>query len=143
MLYISNQKAAYYYIAQPFSKDFIDLYNFSSMRRTDKAAKTIIDWSIDILKLIEVTPGVSERYELILDFLSNMRTPNINAVIERITQYFLEKGFKPTVSESPLVVKISNLKLEDLINFIQDNDFQSLNNAVESLNCSTWRAIKI
>lgn len=143
MLYITKQKEAYYYIAQPVAEVFIDLYNFSSMHRTDEAVKSIIKWNINLFGLAEEKPESSERYELVLDFLANMGTPNINAVIGRINEYFIQNGFTSVISENPLTLTVSNLKLKEILTFIQDKDFQSINNAVASLNCSTWRVVKI
>lgn len=140
MIYITERKEAFYYIAEPVGEVFFDLYNFSSMSRTEEAVQTIINWNIGLLRLTGVRVNV--EYNLVLDFLTITETLHTSSVTEKLLQYFSDKGFNSNYNnEIPFRLTIRNLKIEDVLSTIQDNTFQSLNNTVSSLNCSTWRLL--
>lgn len=140
MIYITERKEAFYYIAEPVGEVFFDLYNFSSMSRTEEALQTIINWNIELLRLKGIRVNV--EYTLVLDFLTITETSHTSSVTDRLVKYFSDKGFNSNYNNKiPLKLTIKNLKIEDVLSIIQDNTFQSLNNTVSSLNCSTWRLI--
>ncbi|MDJ1497627.1 hypothetical protein QNI19_32105 [Cytophagaceae bacterium DM2B3-1] len=138
MLYIKNNKEVYYYVADPVGEVHYDLYSFYSMNRNDQALKTTIQWTINLLGLNGMRPKKEWKYDLILDFLGNIRTETISEILNKVQEYFDQENLEYSLEEHPLNLKIKNIDIEDAINFIQDARFQSLNCAVTSLGCSVW-----
>lgn len=139
MIYINKENQVFYYTAQPVGEFYYDLYNFTSMNRNDEAVQAIIDWSVGVFGLSGNQPKKETRYVLVLDFLANSRVEPMTKVIDRVIKYFEKHGFKAHVTEVPLRVRFENLKIEDVLNIIQDNEFQAINCAVSALSCSVWR----
>jgi len=139
MLYLNNQNQAYIYTAAPVGEMFFDLYNFCSMNRNEEAVQGIVRWEIEQFQLRGIQPNAAARYTLVLDFLANARTPRMTAVIARLQAFMVNQRFTPVVNEVPLRVSISDLRIEDVLNIIQNNEFQTINGAIANLGCSTWR----
>jgi hypothetical protein len=81
MLYIKDQQA-YYYTAQPVAPLLYDLYNFTSMVRTDNAYRDLVDAHFKLGQLQQKSPVAADRFRLVLDFLGNTRTEYLDSIIE-------------------------------------------------------------
>ena len=108
------------------------------MTRNDRELHHEFSWKEEMSNLQPVVTEKVWKYNLILDFIGNESTPNINGIIKRFEDYFRQTNQLIDLEDS-LDFLIENLKIEDLINLIQNDEFQSLNSAVSSLNSSTWR----
>jgi hypothetical protein len=141
MIYIKESQV-YYLTAQPVGELYYDLYNLTSMRRTDNAYKDLMNFSFTSLGLEKSQPLGNQKYLLILDFLSTQKTEYLEKIIEYVLVYLSENNFDVKVNDNPLRVIIDNLKIEDVVNFIQDGKFQTINNMVETASSSVWRLYK-
>ena len=138
MLYLKNKNSVFYLIPRPSGLLYFDLYNFNTMTRNDRELHHEFSWKEEMSNLQPVVTEKVWKYNLILDFIGNESTPNINGIIKRFEDYFRQTNQLIDLVDS-LDFLIENLKIEDLINLIQNDEFQSLNSAVSSLNSSTWR----
>lgn len=142
MIY-SKQDQVYYLVDQLNNGPFYDMYSFSLMNHNANAFKGLIDISIKQLGLQKHIPQHTDRYRLVLDFLSNMRTNNISTVIDNVNSYFSDHEFHAENTEEPLCLSVSSLRIEDVTALIDDNQFQTINAVVATTNCSVWRLYRI
>lgn len=137
MLYIKDHQA-YYYTAQPVGRLLYDLYNFTSMVRTDNAYRDLVDAHFQFRQLQQKSPDAADSFRLVLDFLGNAKTSHLNFLIEQHRLFIESEGLRCTISEEPLHVAVE-LRLKDLINIIQQDRFQTINSMIATTNCSVWR----
>ncbi|HXD94469.1 MAG TPA: hypothetical protein VNX01_14780 [Bacteroidia bacterium] len=135
MLFISDEGNVYYYISEIKGEVFYDLYNFFTMGHTEQASQSIINWNAQLFKLKKYSESSNVKFDLILDFHSNIRVPVINVAIDNFEKYFKEMSKITSIAEMPLILKVHSLTLEEIILVINDSKFQSLN-VIQW--CSTW-----
>jgi len=95
--------------------------------------------------LIQLQTGTKEffaenvkSYSLILDFLGNAKCPLYTAVINEFLKFLEKNNYKFSVNEDPLRVIVDNLKVEDILSLIMDEDFQMLNKLILSTSATQW-----
>jgi hypothetical protein len=137
MLYIDQNRTIYYFI-EPTVGTAYNLYNLIQMKVTQN--------SLDLNLYLEEFRGLSKleidqelNINLILDFLENIRTDNINYVLDKVIFYFGSKGCELLISESPLKLSINELNINNLVTIISDPEFQMVNQQLENLSSSVWR----
>lgn len=142
MLYTKDD-VLYYFVEEQIGNSAFDLYIYHTMEKVPNAVKSIIDINIQNFNLKGEYPKASWRYELILDFLGNVETDMISKIKNQFNKYLYSNAIDYKVTTNPLSTEISNMKLEDIINLINDNSFQSHNASIKSLNSSTWKIKRI
>lgn len=136
MLYVKNSEVHYY--AEPLGEVYHDLYSFATMNRTEKALRADIRFKADILGLTYEIPQSEWNYNLIIDFLGNIRTQPIDNVIDKFREYLDRKTLHYNLVDTPLHLAVDKLTIDEVLALIQDSEFQSLNHTLTSLHCSTW-----
>lgn len=141
MIYI-KQNQVYYLIAQPVGELYYDLYNFSTMIRVDNAYKDAIISTFSSLGLLKASPEIDDKYCLVFDFLANSKTDYLSSIVDQVANYLNSMNFNFEISDDPLLIKIDNLKIGDLIKIVQDDKFQTINTIVAVKNSSVWKLYK-
>lgn len=136
MLYIKNERV-FYWTAHPVGFSQYDLYNFNLLTRDPNADKGIIDFNFEALLLHGVSPEKNAKYFLEADFLSNTTNNAIETLLERTVSFFKSQGLTVKSSFIPLTLELKGLTLEDVINVIQNDEFQKLNLGLRTF--SIWK----
>src|SRR5690606_3898174 len=128
-----------YYLTKEYANGlYYALYNFNTMNHNTKAYKDLMNSEFSFLGLSEVPEEKNDRYSLVLDFLNNTKKPYLS-IINQIKDYFTNENFIPVSSENPLRLKIDNLNIDDIINMIQDDKFQTINAIIATTNSTVWK----
>ncbi|MGP8217467.1 MAG: hypothetical protein ACLQQ4_18005 [Bacteroidia bacterium] len=128
MIY-QKQNEAHYYISEVRGELYYDLYAFQQMVRTPEAVQGAINFNINALQLRPLSADEHTIVELELDFRGNKRNDALDRIIEAMQNYFTRIGLEAVLEENPLRLKIGRVQIGDLMNIINDREFQMIRNA--------------
>lgn len=142
MIYIRNQNEVYYLVSEPVGPVFCQLFNFTTMNVTERAVIARTSWLFEALELNQNDILPNDSFKLTLDFAANARIPLYTNVINYLTAFLESLGYNAIIDEVPLTLVVDNLSMGQILSLIQNDTFQTINNAVSNLNSSTWRVSK-
>jgi hypothetical protein len=138
MIYIKGNQI--YYITKPIANELLaDLYNFSTMTHVPQAYRPLALRIFQQQYVHAALPEPHDRYTLELNFLGNKLVPYIDELINEAIEYFSAKQYAVTRADNPLALTINDIQLQQAVDLIDDNEFQTINTIIATAHCSTWK----
>jgi hypothetical protein len=138
MIYINDQNRLFYYTNEPIVGLEFDIYNFFEFYKIEYQSEQKFDYEINYFNLKGIENNPQTLYTLSLDFLSNPSTSKIEDVLKKLDKYFKKHSHQPVTIANPLRYNINDLPFEEVMEIIDDLDFQRLNTLVSFMNNNQW-----